>query len=61
MEVTDDVAWKTQGVLRMGRESASFISSFAGRHTYNTTCARQLLHSYGDLKIKVHVTTSCGA
>ncbi len=47
------VAWKTQGMLRMGRESASFISSFAGRHTYNATRARQLLHSYGDLKTKV--------
>ena len=45
------VAWKTQGAAHMGKEAASFLSKYRGRHLYNNTCARDLVDKYTELAV----------
>lgn len=44
------VAWKTQGAAYMGKESATFLSNYNGRHPYNRTRARDLVDTYKELE-----------
>ncbi|BDA44057.1 hypothetical protein COCOBI_05-2410 [Coccomyxa sp. Obi] len=43
------VAWKTQGAAYMGKEAASFLNNYRGRHLYNRTRAQELVDKYKEL------------